>query len=78
MTYVCPKTRFYSVPTWWKPLSVFSFLEWVFIYKTDALKFSFDRIYETIHSTIHAYVGGIVEQNKNITEINTPKGVFID
>ena len=52
MTYVCPKTLFYTVPTWWKPLSVFSFLEWVFIYKTYELKFSFDRIYETIHSTI--------------------------
>jgi len=46
MTYVYPKTRFYSVPTWWKPLSVFSFLEWVFIYKTYELKFSFDRIPE--------------------------------
>jgi len=46
MAYVYPKTRFYSVPTWWKPLSVFSFLEWVFIYKTYELKFSFDRIPE--------------------------------
>ena len=76
MTYVYPKTRFYSVPTWWKPLSAFSFLEWVFMYKTAELKFSFDRIYETIHSTIPAYVGGIVEQNKNIMEIYTPKGVY--
>jgi hypothetical protein len=78
MIYVCPKTRFYSVPTWWKPLSVFSFLEWVFIYKTAEMKFYFDRIYGTIHSTIQPYMGGIVEQNKNITEINIPKGVYID
>jgi len=77
MAYVYPKTRFYSVPTWWKPLSVFSFLEWVFIYKTYELKFSFDRIYKTIHSRIQAYVGGIVEQNKNTTETYTPKGVYI-
>ena len=76
MTYVCPKTRIYSVPTWWKALSVFSFLEWVFIYKTDALKFSFDRIYETVHSTIQPNVGGIVEKNKNIIELYTPKGVY--
>ncbi|MDB2339886.1 hypothetical protein N9V60_00155 [Flavobacteriaceae bacterium] len=78
MTYVYPKTRFYSVPTWWKPLSVFSFLEWIFMYKTAEMKFSFDRIYETIHSTIPAYRGGIVEQNKNITEIYIPKGLYID
>jgi len=46
MAYVYPKTRFYSVPTWWKSLSVFSFLEWVFMSKTAELKFSFDRIPE--------------------------------
>jgi len=71
MTYVCPKTRFYSVPTWWKPNSVFSFLEWVFMYKTAELKFSFDRIYETIHSTIQTYMGGVVEQKNDITEVYT-------
>ena len=42
------------------------------------MKFYFDRIYGTIHSTIQPYMGGIVEQNKNITEINLPKGVYID
>ncbi len=76
MIYVCPKTCFYIVPTWWKPLSVFSFLEWVFMYKKTELKFSFDRIYETIHSRIQAYVGGIVEQNKNIMELHISKGVY--
>ena len=38
---------------------------------------SIDDFYQTKSSTIHAYLGSIVEQNKNITEINTPKGVHI-
>ncbi len=62
MTYVCPKTRFYSVSTWWKPLSVFSFLEWVFMYKTAALKFSFDRIYEAKTLTMNVLK---INKNKN-------------
>ena len=36
-----------------------------------------DDFYKTESSTIHADWGSIVEQNKNITEINTPKGVHI-
>ena len=46
------------------------------MYKKTELKFSFDRIYETIHSRIQAYVGGIVEQNKNIMELHISKGVY--
>ena len=44
--------------------------------KTGELKFPFYRIHETIHSTIHAYLGSIVEQNYDIIEINTFEGVF--
>ena len=46
------------------------------MHKTGELKFPFYQIYETIYSTIHAYLGSIVEQNCDITEINTSEGVF--
>ena len=76
MTYVCPKIRFYSVPTWWKPLSVFSFWDDVFMYKAKEPKIPFDQIHEIIQSTLDASLGGIVEQNKNIMELYTPKGLY--
>jgi hypothetical protein len=40
-------------------------------------KFSKKRFYKSKSSTIPADWGSIVEQNKNITEINTPKGEYI-
>lgn len=46
------------------------------MHKTGELKFPFYQIYETIYSIIHAYLGSIVEQNCDITEINTSEGVF--
>tara|TARA_B110000093_G_scaffold66712_1_gene72483 strand:- start:896 stop:1033 length:138 start_codon:yes stop_codon:yes gene_type:complete len=36
-----------------------------------------DAFYKTKSSTIHANLGCIVEQNKNITEVNTPKDMHI-
>ena len=39
------------------------------------IKTPLDDFYKTESSTIQADLGCIVEQNKNITEINTPKGV---
>jgi len=35
-------------------------------------KIPLDDFYKAKSSTIHADLGSIVEQNKNITEINTP------
>jgi len=36
-----------------------------------------DELYKSKSSTIHVDLGNIVEQNENITEINTPEGVHI-
>ena len=41
------------------------------------IKNPLDDFYKSKSSTIHADLGSIVEQNKNITEINTPQGVHI-
>jgi len=41
------------------------------------IKNPLDDFYKSKSSTIHADLGSIVEQNENITEINTPKGVHI-
>jgi len=41
------------------------------------IKNPLDDFYKSKSSTIPADWGSIVEQNKNITEINTPKGVHI-
>jgi hypothetical protein len=76
MTYIYLHTFFWNVFTLWKQFSLFTFREWIFMHKTGELKFPFYRIYETIYSTIHAYLGSIVEQNCDITEINTSEGVF--
>ena len=35
-----------------------------------------DDFYKSKSSTIHDDKGSIVEHNENITEINTPKGVY--
>ena len=43
----------------------------------EDLKHSWDGLNKIERSTIHAVLGSIVEQNKNITEINTPKSVYI-
>ena len=40
------------------------------------IKNPLDDFYKAKSSTIHADLGSIVEQNKNITEINTLKGVY--
>ena len=45
------------------------------MHKAKDLQIPFDPIHEIIQSTLHAYLGGSVEQNKYITEIYTPKGV---
>ena len=39
------------------------------------IKNPLDDFYKSKSSTIPAYLGSIVEQNQNIKEINTPKGV---
>ena len=41
------------------------------------IKNPLDDFYKSKSSTIYADWGSIVEQNKNIMEINTPKGVHI-
>ena len=41
------------------------------------IKNPLDDFYKSKSSTIQSDLGSIVEQNKNITEINTPKGVHI-
>ena len=41
------------------------------------IKNPLDDFYKTKSSTIHTDLGSIVEQNQNIKEINTPKGVHI-
>ncbi|MDA9184446.1 hypothetical protein N9Y86_02130 [Flavobacteriaceae bacterium] len=41
------------------------------------IKNPLDDFYKSKSSTIYADLGSIVEHNKNITEINTPKGVHI-
>ncbi len=41
------------------------------------IKNPLDDFYKSKSSTIHSDLGSIVEHNKNITEINTPKGVHI-
>ena len=71
MTYVCPKNRFYSVPTWWKPLYFFPFWDDVFMHKAKDLKFPFDQIHETTQATLRPYLGESVEQKKGVTEIYT-------
>ncbi|MEJ6626233.1 MAG: hypothetical protein QNL42_09015, partial [Flavobacteriaceae bacterium] len=41
------------------------------------IKNPLDDFYKSKSSTIHSDLRSIVEHNKNITEINTPKGVHI-
>jgi len=45
--------------------------------KIGKIKNPLDDFYKSKSSIILADLGCIVEQNKNITEINTPKGVHI-
>ena len=48
----------------------------VSVQKTGKIKNPLDNFYKTKSATIHADFGSIVEKNKNITEINTPRGVY--
>ena len=41
----------------------------------EKITYPLDDFYKSKSSTIYADLGSIVEHNKNITEINTPKGV---
>ena len=54
-----------------------SFISLTLGQKMRKIMIPWDDFYKSKSSTIHADRGSIVEQNNNITEINTPKGVHI-
>ena len=54
-----------------------SFISLTLGQKMGKIKTPLGDFYKSKSSTIHADWGSIVEQNKNIMKINTPKGVHI-
>ena len=61
----------------WEQLCTLRLAKQLLEQEIGEIKNPLDDFYKSKNSTIYADLGSIVEQNKNITEINTPKGVHI-
>ena len=61
----------------WAKACILSLANHLLAQEIGKIKNPLDDFYKSKSSTIHADLGSIVEQNKNITEINTPKGAHI-
>ena len=75
------KTFFYKehnlLPSYlgWVKASILRLVTQLLAQEIGKIKNPLDDFYKSKSSTIHADLGSIVEHNKNIMEINTPKGV---
>ncbi|MDA9887376.1 hypothetical protein N9D55_08070 [Flavobacteriaceae bacterium] len=61
----------------WVKACILSLANHLLAQEIGKITYPFDDFYKSKSSTIYADLGSIVEHNKNITEINTPKGVHI-